>query len=390
MRRATDRAWPSQAAGAVRDVRGGMRLLLDGVRHGIDRLEQAHQRVAEVDPPVRGIRLGRPGSGIGALVYRGLRGTADLAGGALDLGLASLQASLLDPYRQAEPGAPEPTREAVVAALNALVGDHLQRTDNPLAIRLQLRTEDATLPAQPRVLVLVHDLALNDLSWRRHGRELASALGCTPLYVHYNTGQAVPATGHELAAELEVALRHWRAPLESLMLAGHGLGGLVLRSALHQAQRAGLAWATHVRKVVFLGTPHRGASPGVDPLAKLGATSARILAPIARLSRRRSAGVRDFLDGRVLQDDARTGGPAAGNAIAGVPPAMPTYAIAGAVGDGQDDGLVPVASALGRDAVASRDLLLPEEHRWVIHGVDHASLLASEAVCQKVRQWLAS
>ena len=384
--------WPRHAAGAVRDLRGGMRLLVDALRKGVDRMEAVHARIANVEPPVRGARMVRPGSGLGAVMYRGLRGTTELAGGTVDLALASLQAFLLDPQRQRDPAEPVPAREAAVALLNAVAGEHLHRTGNPLAIRTELRSN--VLAPLPRVLVLAHDLGRNDLQWRQdhhdHGQALAEALVATPMYALYNSGRHVGATGRELAAELEVLLAHWRVPLEGVVLLGHGMGGLVLRSALHQARHSGLAWPAHVRRMVFLGTPHHGVDAAADLFAGLGFGPAAALSPFTRMARRGSPGMRDFIEGRVLEDEPRTGVAPAQEATAGVPPGLPVYAIAGAVGDRRSDGLVPVDSALGRHAAAGRDLLLPEEHRCVIEGVDHFGLLRSEAALQKMRQWLSA
>jgi len=384
--------WPRHAAGAVRDLRGGMRLLVDALRKGVDQVEAVHARIASVEPPVRGARIGRPGSGVGAVMYRGLRGTTDLAGGALDLALASMQAFLLDPQRQRDPPEPLPAREAALALLNAVAGDHLHRTGNPLEIRTEVRSN--VLAQLPRVLVMAHDLGRNDLQWRQdghdHGQALAETLVASPLYAVYNSGRAIGATGRELAAELEVLLAHWRVPLEGVVLLGHGMGGLVLRSALHQAQHSGLAWPAHVRRLVFLGTPHHGTDPAADLFAGLGFGPAAALSPFLRRARRRSPGMRDFLEGRVLEDDPRTGVAPAQEALAGLPPGLPTYAIAGAIGDLRSDGLVPVDSALGRHPGAGRDLLLPEEHRCVIEGVDHFGLLRSDAVLATMRQWLSA
>jgi hypothetical protein len=66
------------------------------------------------------------------------------------------------------------------------------------------------------------------------------------------------------------------------------------------------------------------------------------------------------------------------------------HAIAGAVDAGLDDGLVPVASALGQDTLVGGTLGLPERHRWTAVGVDHLGLLGSEAVYQKMRHWLSA
>ena len=72
------------------------------------------------------------------------------------------------------------------------------------------------------------------------------------------------------------------------------------------------------------------------------------------------------------------------------PPAASAYAIAGSIGNGSDDGLVPVSSALGRDPVSGQDLQLPEANRWVAVGADHLGLLRSPEVLRTLRQWMAA
>ena len=378
---------PHHASSTVRDLRGGLRLALDGMRSAIGRMERLHARVAEVSPPVQGLPTGRPTQGVAAVVYRGLRGTTDLLGGAADLALASLQAGLQHPEHEHAPAQPLPARESLVAALNALAGDHLHRTDNPLATGLHLRQGGITLP---RVLVLVHDLGLADLQWSRaghdHGQALATDLPCTPLYVGYNSGRHVWASGRELAAELEQRLARWPVPLQGLALLGHGLGGLVLRSALHHAVRSGRAWPAHLRQLVFLGTPLAGAPLGgtVNLFARRGFGAHAALAPLARLARP-SDGLADFLDGRFLEQDLPD---ASGATLTSLPPGAQAYAIAGCIGQGLGDGLVPEASALGLQG-DTLGLGLDEAHRWRADGVDHLGLLASEAVSHKLRQWLA-
>lgn len=377
-------------AATVLDMRGGLRLAFDGLRAALHGVEATHERLAQLQPPVRGVRPGRPDRGWPAVVYRGLHGTADLVGGGLDLVLASVQAWLQDPHRERdhEAAGPRPAREAVVAALNALLGDHLQRTDNPLAVKLSLRAEGVRLP---HALVLVHDLGMSDLQWERDGPDtgsaLAAGLDATPIYVRYNTGRHVAATGHDLAAALEQEVARWPVKLQGLAMVGHGMGGLVLRSALHQAVRNGMAWPAVLRRIVFLGTPHAGAHPGraLDLLLS-GGLGARAPLALARLSSRRSEGIADFLEGRWLDHDLA---PTPASPMPDPwPPGAAAYAIAGSIGSGADDGLVPVASALGRDPVLGQDLQLPESNRWVAAGVDHLGLLRSPDVLRTLRQWM--
>ena len=83
-------------------------------------------------------------------------------------------------------GTPPPQRDAVVAALNGLHGDHLQRSGNPLAIAMTLRHggqpldplhPGATVPAPtPRLLVLVHGLCMSDGQWLREGHDHGAML----------------------------------------------------------------------------------------------------------------------------------------------------------------------------------------------------------------------
>ena len=54
------------------------------------------------------------------------------------------------------------------------------------------------------------------------------------------------------------------------------------------------------------------------------------------------------------------------------------------------DGLVPLASALGRHAKPTRDLRIPASHTWTGRGIHHLDLLASKRVYQQLRRWLAN
>lgn len=380
-----------QASLAVRDLRGGMQLAFDTVRAAIGGAERLHQRVADISPPVRGVRVGRPTTGWPAVAYRGLRGTADFVGGSLDLALASVQASLQDPARERSPRRPLPARETVAAALNAVAGDHLSRTGNPLAIATAIR-QGGVLP-QARVLLLVHDLGLNDLQWRQgrhdHGEALAAALGCTPLYATYNSGRHVWAVARELATELEGLLARWPVPVEGLALVGHGLGGLVVRSAVHQAQRSGLAWPAHLKHLVFLGTPWLGAlSPrDLDPLTLATLRPLAALLPAATFAGLRSEGMDDFLAGRWLDPELPPEQAAAMSDP--LPPGVQACAVAGASGDGKGDGIVAIGSALARGE-GPQPMTFGEGHAFTADGVDHRGLLRSEAVLQAMRRWLSA
>ncbi|MBK0391037.1 esterase/lipase family protein [Ramlibacter algicola] len=372
---------------SVRDLRGGVQLAFDAVRRSLDRIERVHERLADVSPPVRGLQPRPPTQGWASVVYRGLRGSADLLGGGADLALASVQAWAQDPDRGPLPKERARSRDAAIAALNAVLGDHLHRTGNPLAIHTSWR---AGTPKLGRLLVLAHDLGLDPRAWSQDGAgfgdELATAIGATPLSLRYNAGRRVAAVAREVSTSLERQVAGWPVKVQGLDLVGHGLGGLVLRSALQQAQRGGLAWPALVRHVVFLGTPHAGARNAQwrDLVDAAGSgTHASLL--LSRAANRRSEGMEDFTGGHWMEHEQ-------GVPLAVLPRPWPAgaraYAIAGSLQERGDDGVVTVASALGRDLPPGQDLELGEAQRWIAAGVGHLELVRNGAVLQQVRHWL--
>lgn len=365
---------------------------MEGVK-GVTHIAQGlHGSIANVAPPLGAARA-KPAGGIAGFVYGAVRTTSGLVGGALDAAFAGADA--LFPL-QAEP--PSPAREAWLAVLNGVVGDHLERTNNPLATRMALLPETA---AGAHLLVLVHGLCMNDQQWGHdghdHGAALASDLGYTPVYLRYNSGRHISSNGADFAQLLEARVASSPVPVESITLVGHSMGGLVARSAVHAAQAAHMAWPALLRAMVFLGTPHHGAA-----LERGGSRIDRVfgfspyLAPFLRLTTIRSDGITDLRHGNVLASDWAGGrnNHRDGRTPVPLPRGIACYAIAGTVADARaeallGDGLVSVDSAFGRHARRTRDLRLPASHTWVARGVGHIALLGSPAVYQRLRQWLA-
>lgn len=380
-------------------MRGGARLVIDGVRGVTGIVEAMHSRIARIPPPLRTLP-DAPTTGITGLVYRSIRGTTGLVGKALDAALAGVEATLPASLQALPEGQATAARDAVVAALNGVMGDHLKRSGNPLAIRMTLRAVPEDAAKGPCVLLLVHGLCMNDQQWTRdghdHGRALSESLGYSAVYARYNTGLHISENGAELAAQLESMLARWPVPVESLAIIGHSMGGLVARSALHEASLAGMSWPHKLNKLVFLGTPHHGA-----PLERGGNWLHRALgvspyvAPFTRLSGLRSAGItdlrhgnlqeQDWAENRFAHHDSRTALP--------LPAGVECYAIAGTLGEQRGgewlgDGLVPLASALGHHAKPTRDLRIPPSRQWIARGVGHLGLLGSQAVFRHMRRWL--
>jgi hypothetical protein len=386
----------------VADLRGWGRLAVDATLGVAGVVEAMHATIWRVPAMLGAPAPGRT-RGITGFVYGNVRGVTRVVGWGVDAGLARLA-------RGPAGRAPSPKREAVVAALNGVVGDHLAATGNPLAIPMSVRRDGTALAlersalaaaipdAGPRVLVLVHGACMSDLRWRRsgheHGAALARDLGLTPVHLHYNTGLHVSTNGRGLAEALESLVRAWPVRLDELVILAHSMGGLVARSACHAGAAAEHAWVRRLGAVVFLGTPHHGA-----PLERGGNLLDAILglspysAPFARLGKIRSAGITDLRHGSVVDEDweGRDRFARARPRHLALPDGVRWHAVAGAtarVGRVLGDGLVPVDSALGRHRDPDRCLAFPDSGRWIARGVNHFELLSDPGVYEQIKAWL--
>ncbi|QIM53073.1 alpha/beta hydrolase [Hydrogenophaga crocea] len=371
--------------------------------------EGVHQAVRHRVGLPAGAAEGRTG-GLTGRVYGAVRGVAHGLGSGIDGALRALL-PLLD--RPAEADADSPAREAVLAALNGVLGDRLVALGNGLAQPMELREGGRVLPLRvdgpadpaalrlqrptPHLLLMLHGLCMNDLQWRRGGHDhtevLAQALQATPVHLRYNSGLPIAANGRALAERLERLLSVWPAALQGITLVGHSMGGLLARSAMHAGQRAGHRWPHRVRHLVFLGTPHHGA-----PLERAGhgadllLASSPFSAPLARLGRLRSAGITDLRHGQVRAADE-----AAPEAPLPLPEGVVCLAVAACLASRRDlladrlvgDGLVPLRSALGEHDDPARRLAFARGNQRVVYRTGHLDLLSSPAVADQLRRWLA-
>ena len=386
------------------DLRGYSRLAIEATLGVTGVVETMHHNIARV-PGVLGAPSEEPTRGITGLVYRSIRGVTRLVGGGIDAVLAPLVALVGDPAGDST-RVSSAERDAVLAALNGVLGDHLAASGNPLAISMRLRREGEPTG---RILLLAHGLCLNDRQWRRkghdHGAALAADAGFTPVYLHYNSGLHVSTNGRALADLIEALLQAWPVPVEELVVLAHSMGGLVTRSACHYARAAGHDWLRHLRKIVFLGTPHHGAplergGNWVDVL--LGASP--YTAALARIGKIRSAGITDLRHGSLLDEDWERQDRFARSPENGPLPAVPLpegvecYAVAASItkkpGDLEDpllgDGLVPLSSALGRHADPGRTLSFSDLQHWIGYGMGHFDLLENREVYERIQEWLGS
>lgn len=408
------------------DIQALSRLAIEATTGVTDLAETLHQTIARtagvsVAPQI----VAGPLTGLTKLAYGSVRGATRLVGNGLELIQTPLVA-LLGARRTT------PQREAVIAALNGVLGDHLDKSRNRLAIPLRLRQNGEPVALtregisnrypQPRtkLLVLVHGLCLDDLRWSRQDARveddgvasgegtrpaatvpaMALELGYSVLTVHYNSGRHVSLNGRELAATLETLLACWPETVEELSIVGHSMGGLVTRSACHYATVAGASWVQRLRTLVFLGTPHHGApleraGNWVDTL--LGATP--FSAPFSRLGKIRSAGITDLRHGNLLDEDwegrDRFTRSADRRQRVPLPAGVNCHALAACTDSGVGktqrpggDGLVPIASAFGQHADPQLHLQIPAANCWVGYGMGHLELLHNPLALARLRHCL--
>lgn len=392
------------------DARGLLRLGCDATVGITDLVEQMHLTILQRALPIGRPRRGRTG-GITGAVYGSIRGITRLTSAGLDASVRLFE-------RPQPPAATTAKREAALAAINGVWGDHLAASGNPLAIRMALRVGGrdveltaaglAAANAQPRrrIALLIHGLCMNDRAWQRNGHDygalLAQELGYATLALNYNSGLHVSENGEQLAALLEQLVACWPGPVDELVLIGHSMGGLVARAACHAAGERSLAWLQRLRRLVFLGTPHHGAALErggrlVDAMLELSPYAA----PFARLGRARSAGITDLRFGNVRRadwqgrhahdqrHDDRVPTP--------LPAGVPAYCVAATTAEAPrglrhallGDGLVSVASAWGEHRDRRLALAVPASHRILITQASHLDLLSHPQVALALQRWLA-
>ncbi|MBX3230525.1 MAG: alpha/beta fold hydrolase [Labilithrix sp.] len=364
------------------DLRAAVKLAILATTGVTDVVEEMHVTIGG-GPPLLGRPLEGPVRLVTKLSYGAVRGVTKLVGAGLDRAIEALAPALGE-------STPGPEREAVLSALNGVLGDHLAATGSPLAIEMSLRCRGPR--GGRRLLVLVHGSSMNDLQWTRgehdHGAALARDLGYTPIYIRYNTGLHVSTNGRALASLLDALVAEWPEPIDEIAIVAHSMGGLVARSAAHVAA-LGAPWRMKLRRMVFLATPHHG-----SPLERSGNLAAALLgvtsysAPLARLARIRSAGVTDLRHGSILDEDWSNADRFALGADARTPVPLPAgvecYAIAA-----ERDALVPLASALGTHHDAKHTLAFPPNATWTAPALNHLEVLWDPGVYARLRAWLA-
>jgi hypothetical protein len=265
--------------------------------------------------------------------------------------------------------------------------------------------------AEAGVALFLHGLCETEAAWGRpaldddapgtYGDRLRRHLGHSPVFLRYNSGLHVSENGRRFASLLDRLVTAWPVEVAELVLVGHSMGGLVIRSACAEGERAGMAWVGRVRHCVYLGTPHDGAP--LERAASLAAWTLDRLPETRALATaigRRSAGIRDLghaylRDGDWSGHDPQRPWVDAGTHLPLLASAL-HHAIAATLGPTPEhlasrllgDTLVLHPSAHGRGRRGT-PLELAEEDRHHLGGLHHFALLDHPLVYERLRSWLA-
>jgi pimeloyl-ACP methyl ester carboxylesterase len=308
-----------------------------------------------------------------------------------------------------------------LGALNGMYGNHLVARRNALAVGMDVRRDGrnvdvdaaglaAAFPdATSRIAVFVHGLFGDDECWRlfplrgregrrTYGERLQDELSITPVHVRYNTGLRISANGRELARLLDDLVAAWPVGVEEVVLVGHSMGGLVVRSACHYGDEDSRRWTDSVRHVFCLGSPHLGADleKGVNVLGwafgKLPETRA-----FASFLNARSVGIKDLRYGSCVEADWCDCDPDEYlrdrcNEVPFLPDAhyyfIGATLMEGPLGSMLGDLLVRTPSASGRGNGSGRRIPFEVDNGKEFSGMHHMHLLNHPAVYEQLRTWI--
>ncbi|MCC1497645.1 alpha/beta fold hydrolase [Alcanivorax sp. 1008] len=279
---------------------------------------------------------------------------------------------------------------SVQAAINGVFGDMLAGQNNPLAFGMSLHG-DTPVAGQPLAL-FVHGLCLHEQYWHNPAHlafsDDLSKKGFRVSRLRYNSGLPIAENARLLAELLETT------GASRIVLIGHSMGGLISRSALHQASDAGLRWAGQTTHLAAIGSPHHGAEA-----ERLGNYANRLLnltrwsAPLTRLGNLRSAAIHDLRFGNLLHSDRERAADIFHTHDPREPIPLPDHVehlfVAGTrtvektATKLRSDLLVTPASALAEEYPGSHGVT-----RELLHGVDHMQLLRDEGVYGRMGRWM--
>ena len=390
-------------------LQGVSRIITDATIGITDLVESMHKRI--VHPPfLPSTPIQHLITNIAGIAYKNIRWSTRLIGSSADkaLGMFASASAKIETTDE---------RQAMQSVLNGVIGDYLEKNDNPLNISMQFRHQGKAISLDKeslqktypkingKILLMVHGSCMNDIRWTRkehnHGLTLAKELHKKPIYLNYNSGRHISDNGQNLNELLEKLVLSWPVPIEELNIIAHSMGGLVSRSALYYGQQQENSWTKNLKKIIFLGTPHHGSS-----LEQAGNYLEAVLEavpyakPFARLAKIRSAGVTDLRYGNLIDEDwqnidqFKIKGDQRQNIP--LPKKVACYSIAGVIGKALTSGstkllgdnMVGIKSAFGQHKNLDKNLNFKKENTWVAYENNHLDLLSNPKVYSKIKSWM--
>ena len=193
--------------------------------------------------------------------------------------------------------------------LNGALGDQLAARFDPRAIQMSFRrgghdvavADLGLAEIHQKTVIYVHGLMGDELIWqtgfgdapgsRRYGPRLAEETRSRALYLRFNSGLHLSENGRELHRLLTELVETWPDAIGELVLVGHSMGGLIIRSAGHYGSKSIInneelspksapspadeseqfsiinsqlliqnqaPWLAHLRAIFLIGTPNDG------------------------------------------------------------------------------------------------------------------------------------
>lgn len=385
------------------ELLGVSRLITEATLGITDVVERAHQRIL-LPPFLPSTPIQHLISNITAITYKTLKKSTRFVGENIEKIIE------LAPQPKVEK---RDNKEIIRSALNGVIGDYLEKKDNPLKMEMQFRTrnQETILSKESinksiknvngKILLMIHGSVMNDVQWSRkdhnHGELLAEELNKSLVYIYYNSGKHVSTNGKEFSELLETLVSNWPVPVEEIVFIGYSMGGLLARSVLYYGKLENKKWVKYLKKNIFLGTPHHGSSLERNGnLVDVTLSSIYYTKPFARLGKIRSAGVTDLRYGNLIDEDWKGDDrfERLGDQRKAIPlsKSVKNYSIAASLGTLKDlnsgDGLVSIDSAFGKHDNQTKSLNFEEENTKVVYGVSHLGLLNSLSVYDQLKEWV--
>lgn len=289
----------------------------------------------------------------------------------------------------------------ISAIASGFLGDWLEARGNGLAVSMAVFANGKALdvlnpqPDEPgsTLCLSIHGLMELESVWdfpggkgEHYGSQVANALtDTTDLKLRFNSGRPIYRNGQDLADLLEQMVGNWPVPVQRIILIGHSMGGLMIRSACYYGSAKGHGWVKKQLDCVYIGAPHDGswlaigAHKAAEALNRVPRDYLKVVGEVIDL---RSEGIRNLSRGEVFEP---------GMDEQPLLPHARHYVISGLITKGEDH---PVNVLFGDALVHQSSARGARREGWVLNGtanfpgVDHIRLAHHPLVGRQLQEWL--